>query len=176
MSSVDAPASALPRPDAARQWCVIHCRPRCEKKVAEFCTSKRYDHYLPLVAKTHRYGGRVRSFQHPVFTGYAFALLDAAGRATLRQHQRVAQVLEVVDQATLVHQLDQIKAALDQDRAFELLPHLAAGMRVVVQAGPLKGVEGLVARFKNKTRIVLNIDFIQQALAVEVEADWLLPV
>ncbi len=94
----------------------------------------------------------------------------------LRQNQRVANVLEVHDQNTLITQLEFIKIALEQNEAFELFPHLTAGMKVVVQAGPLKGVEGFIVRLKNKTRIVLNIDFIQQALAVEVEAEWLLPV
>jgi transcription antitermination factor NusG len=132
--------------------------------------------YLPLMKKSRRYGKRVRVYEHPVFAGYLFVLTHTAGRALIRQYQRVANVLDVADQQTLVAQLHQIKTALDQNEAFELFPHLTAGTRVKVQAGPLKGVEGFVVRLKNKTRIVLNIDFIQQALAVEVEAEWLLPM
>jgi len=172
----DVVSTGLPRPDNLRQWFVVHCRPRCEKKVAVYCDSKSLVHYLPVMTKSHRYGKRVRAYTSPVFAGYLFVLADSTGRALVRQHQRVANVLEVGDQATLISQLEQIKLALEQNEAFELFPHLAAGMKVVVQAGPLKGVEGYVVRLKNKTRIVLNIDFIQQALAVEVEAEWLLPV
>ena len=174
--NTEATPADLPQPGEGEFWSVVHCRPRCEKKVAEFCDSKHLPRYLPLMNKSHRYGKRVRSYTTPVFAGYLFALTNTSGRALLRQYQRVANVLEVSDQETLVAQLQQIKTALDQNEAFELFPHLAVGTKVKVQAGPLKGVEGFVVRLKNKTRIVLNIDFIQQALAVEVEAEWLLPV
>lgn len=167
---------SLPQPDDIRQWRVVHCRPRCEKKVAAFCDTKDLFNYLPTVSKTHRYGKRVRAYSSPVFAGYLFILTDSAGRVMLRQNQGVANVLDVHDQETLITQLQYIKTALEQNEAFELFPHLATGMKVVVQAGPLKGVEGFVVRIKNKTRIVLNIDFIQKSLAVEVEAEWLLPV
>jgi len=168
--------AALPRPDGVHQWAVIHSRPRCEKRIAEFCQQRGLPCYLPILAKRRTYGRRVRVFEHPVFPGYLFALADAPGRQLLRQNQRVANLLEVPDQATLIRQLDQVKTALDQHDTFELLPQIVEGTRVTVQAGPLKGVEGVVSRFKNRTRVVLNIDFIQQALAVEVEAEWLIPV
>lgn len=167
---------SFPGPTATHVWTVLHVRPRCEKKIADFCESKHIVVYLPLLTKSHRYGGRVRSFQSPLFSGYVFALLDSAEKSMLQQHQRVANVLDVHDQKTLLHQLEQIKCALDNREAVELFPHLVSGMKVTVQAGPLKGVEGYIERLKSKTRIVLNVDFIQQAIAVEVNAEWLLPV
>ncbi len=168
--------ACLPRPDQGSQWSVIHCRPRCEKKVAEYCRGKAMHAYLPVLTKKHRYGGRVRIHEVPVFSGYVFVLADAAGRNHLRQNQRVVQVLEVIDQQTLILQLDNIKTALDNHLPSQLLPRLATGMKVKVQAGPLKGVEGYIEKIKNSSRIVMNIDFIQQALAVEVDAGWLLPI
>ncbi len=154
----------------------MYCRPRCEKRVAEYCDSKGYIRYLPLVNKTHRYGKRVRAYSSPVFAGYVFVYSDISSLAHLRQHQRVANVLDVRDQMTLVTQLEHIKTALDLDQAFELMPHLSVGMKAIVQAGPLKGIEGFVVQLKNKTRIVLNIDLIQRAMAIEIDAECLLPI
>jgi transcriptional antiterminator RfaH len=167
---------SLPGITATHQWAVLHVRPRCEKKIADYCASRNISFYLPLLHKSHRYGGRTRSFDSPLFSGYVFALVDPMEKSHLRQHQRVANILDVHNQKTLLHQLEQIKCALDNQAAVELFPHLAAGMKVTVQAGPLKGVEGYIERLKNKTKIILNVDFIQKAISVEVNAEWLLPV
>ncbi|MGA1194151.1 MAG: transcription termination/antitermination NusG family protein [Kiritimatiellia bacterium] len=169
-------SSLLPAPDQDHAWCVLHARPRCEKKVVEFCKTRSIYAYLPLMVKKHRYGARLRQYEVPLFTGYVFALAGKQDVLTLRQNQRVANLLSVYDQDTLLRQLQQVKTALDNQESMELFPHLVAGMKVEVRSGPLKGVEGFIHKLKSKTRIVLNIDFIQQAVAVEVEADLLVPV
>lgn len=166
----------LAGPDETHAWIVIHARPRCEKKVVEFCQSRSVSCYLPLVVKKHKYGKRIRSYEVPLFTGYLFARTNSQETAVVRQNQRVANVLAVADQQVLLNQLNYIKRALDNRESIELFPHLEAGMKVQVRQGPLKGVEGYIHQLKSKTRIVLNIDFIRQAVAVEIEADWLIPV
>lgn len=168
--------SVLPKPENGQSWAVIHARPRCEKKVVDFCGLRKTYCYLPLLKKKHRYGGRIRTFEIPLFTGYLFVLADRQEISTLWQNMRVANLLEVADQKTLVHQLEQVKRALDNQESLELFPHLEKGMKVMVRSGPMKGVEGYVNQVKNKTRIVLNIDFIQKAVAVEIDAAWLVPV
>ena len=166
----------LPPPDENHAWVVLHARPRCEKKIVEFCQTRSIQTYLPLMLKKHKYGKRIRTYEIPLFTGYLFALATSQDIALLRQHQRVANLLTVFDQRVLLDQLNSVKRALDNREAIELFPHLEAGMKVQVRQGPLKGVEGYVHQFKSKTRIILNIDFIRQAVAVEVEAEWLVPV
>lgn len=168
--------SLLPAPDQDHAWYVLHARPRCEKKIIEFCRTRSVYSYLPLMIKKHRYGARLRQYEVPLFTGYVFALATKQDVLTLRQNQRVANLLVVYDQETLLRQLQQVKTALDNQETLELFPHLVAGMKVQVRSGPLKGVEGFIHKLKTKTRIVLNIDFIQQAVAVEVDADLLVPV
>jgi transcription antitermination factor NusG len=169
-------ASSLPVPDQDHAWYVLHARPRCEKKIIEFCQTRSIYAYLPLMIKKHRYGARLRQYEVPLFAGYVFALAGKQEVLTLRQYQRVANVLSVFDQDTLLRQLQQVKAALDNQESMELFPHFKEGMKVEVRSGPLKGVEGFVHKLKTKTRIVLNIDFIQQAVAVEVDAELLVPV
>ena len=51
-------------------------------------------------------------------------------------------------------------------------PYLTAGRRVRVRFGPLSGAEGILVRRKDKFRVVLSLDLIMRAVAVEVdEAD-----
>ncbi len=170
------PESALPEPDDQRQWVVVHVRPRCEKKLVEAAVRQGLTSYLPLQRRTHRYGSRVRSFDTPLFPGYAFAWGDVTGRQWLRQNRYTANLLEVSDQACLVTQLRQLQVALQAGHVLEVLPYLEAGRRVRVEAGPLRGTEGVILRIKGQTRIVLNVDMIRESVAVEVDSSMLVPV
>jgi transcriptional antiterminator RfaH len=177
MPSTPAPTSGelLRVPAEGRSWAVLHVRPRCEKKAARVCEQQDVPVYLPLRQKVHRYGGRERKFWSPLFPGYAFCVADAVQRGFLRQNRYVARVLDVHDQAQLVNQLRQIRRALEVGDVLDVMPYLEAGKTVRVTAGPLKGLEGIVARVKGRTRVIINVDMIQQSVAVEVESSFLAP-
>jgi transcription antitermination factor NusG len=54
------------------------------------------------------------------------------------------------------------------------LPHpfLTIGRRVRVKNGPLAGLQGILKKRKNQTRLVVSLELIQRAMAVEMdEAD-----
>ena len=162
-------------PPPGRAWSVIHTRPRCEKKIADFCARGHMPVYLPLHKKIHHYGARERTFWSPLFPGYAFCVATPAEQSVLRQNRYVANLLEVVDQEKLVDQLRQIRQALAAGVVVEVMPYLEAGKRVRVVGGAFKGFEGFVVRVKGRTRVVINVDMIRQSVAVEVDTAYLSP-
>ncbi len=162
-------------PTGDSEWIVLHARPRCEKRILEVCQQQGAVGYLPVRRKTHKYGGRVREFTSPLFSGYAFALVDPRQKAFLRQNRNVANILDVVDQETLVRQLQQIRVALESGNDIEVLPYLEIGRIVRLAHGPLRGLEGRVTRIKGRSRIVVNVDMIRESVAVEIDLSWLDP-
>lgn len=162
-------------PDGDRAWAVLHVRPRCEKKAADYCKRNELPWYLPLRKKVHKYGSRERSFWSPLFPGYVFCVVTPVQKSEVRQNRYVANLLDVVDQKTLVGQLRQIDRALTVGDTVEVMPYLEAGRRVAVTSGPMKGLEGFVLRVKGRTRVIINVDMIQQSVAVEVDSSWLSP-
>ena len=166
----------LPLPDdPAGEWVVVRTRPRCEKQVARFCETAGIHHYLPLLTSTHTYGARVRSFTNPLFPGYVFCRLKGNQFDGVRQQRNVARMLRTPDQHGLVMQLRSIHQALAASEVVEVLPFLEEGKPVIVKAGRLKGVEGVILRLKGKSRVVINVEMIQQAVAIEVDSQDLGP-
>lgn len=163
-----------PAPPEA-DWVVIHTRPRCEKKVAELCAQQKVDRYLPLLKRVHRYGQRVRAFMSPLFPGYLFCVLSRSQQSFFRQNRHVANLLPVLDPERLIVQLRHIRTALDTGDDVEVLPYLEVGKAVRVMQGPLRGVEGVIARVKGKTRIVINVDMIRESVSMEIDASFLDP-
>lgn len=167
--------SAVTLPPPGMAWAVVHARPRCEKKLAEYLQTLQVRHYLPLRRKTHKYGKRERIFFSPLFSGYLFCVIADTQRSAVTQNRHVANLLEVVDQEKFVSQLHQVEAALSGGQIAEVLPYLVSGNKVRVSHGPLRGVEGVVQRVKGQTRVIINVDMIRQAMAVEVDSAMLEP-
>ena len=165
--------NVAPEPE---RWVVLHSRPRSEKKLADVARRAGAMVYLPLQTRTHRYGSRERTFQVPLFSGYVFCRATAEIRRWLRQNQHTANLLDVADQNLLVLQLRHIHVALSANLVLEIMPFLEAGRKVRIVAGPLRGSEGIIQRFHGRTRVLLNIDMIRQAVAVEMDSASLAPL
>ena len=173
--STEASQAVLEMPSGDSQWMVLHARPRCEKKVSSFCDTQGISCYLPLRKKVHHYGGRRRSFLSPLFPGYLFCVTTPNLKHLVRQNLYVANILDVCDQETLLHQLRQIQQALAVGDVVEVMPFIEEGKAVRVTGGSFKGLEGKIIRVKGQTRVVMNVDMIQQSIAIEVDAALLAP-
>jgi transcriptional antiterminator RfaH len=153
------------------EWFVAHTRPRCEKKLADYCHREGLASTLPCYKSVRKYRGKSVSFYKPLFPGYVFLQLAAAQRQKAYQSDYVANLLEVVDQITFAQQLADILVALEQDLEVRLAPEIGQGSKVRITCGPLRGMEGWVENRYGTTTVLLRLDFIGQAAAVRLEAD-----
>lgn len=166
---------ALQPAPPGQQWVVLHARPRCEKKLDVFARGEGAAVFLPLHRRTHRYGNRVRSFYRPLFSGYLFACAAPEVQFRIRQSRHLARLLAVPDEQVLLAQLDQVRRALEAGDLVEVMPYLEVGRRVRVSQGPFRGLEGIVRKIRDRTRLVINIDIIRESVAVEIDSALLDP-
>ena len=151
-------------------WYVAHTRPRCEKKLVEFCQRENYSTTLPIIKSVKKYRGKTVVFEKPLFPGYVFMQLIKPARQKVFQSNYVANLLEVFDQAEFEKQLNDILMALDSDLEVCLAPTIKPGTKVKIRTGPLRGCEGFVESRKGMVEVYLRLDFIGQAAAVRVDA------
>lgn len=151
-------------------WFVAHTRPRCEKKLLQFCQREEIDAQLPCYRSAHKYRGKVAVFQKPLFPGYVFLQMPKEKRNRFSQSDHLASLLEVTDQELFERQLQDILRALETDLEIRLAPTIGEGMRVKVKHGPLRGVEGWVEKRHGMSTVLIRLDFIGQAAAVKLEA------
>jgi transcription antitermination factor NusG len=48
--------------------------------------------------------------------------------------------------------------------------YLIAGRRIRIKSGPLLGVEGTIVRRKGSVRLIVQVDLIQRAVLLELDA------
>jgi transcription antitermination factor NusG len=151
-------------------WFVAHTRPRCEKKLLQFCEREALAATLPCYRTAHKYRGKVVSFDKPLFPGYVFLRITNAARRVIAQSELVANLLTVYDQDQFQRQLGEILSALETNLEIKLAPTIGKGARVKIKYGPLRGVEGWVEDRYGPEVVLLRLDFISQAAAVKVGA------
>jgi transcription antitermination factor NusG len=151
-------------------WFVAHTRPRCEKKLVEYCAREHIASTLPCYRSAHKYRGKTAVFHKPLFPGYVFLRLTPPQRQRAYQSDYVANLLEVFDQPLFENQLQDILRALETDLEIRLAPEIGQGARVKIKSGPLRGMEGSVEQRYGVNVVLLRLDFIGQAAAVQVQA------
>jgi transcriptional antiterminator RfaH len=154
-----------------RWWC-LHTKPRQEKAVARALKVRDVSYYLPQVIKVDRtpQGRRIRS-NIPLFTGYLFLLGDERARYEALSTDRLAQVLDVYDQETLIRDLRQIYQMLASGLTVLPEPTMPVGSRVRIKTGPLMGIVGTVVRRGKRDQFVAVVQFLGRGATVELE-DW----
>jgi len=63
--------------------------------------------------------------------------------------------------------------ALCQGLEMEVLPYLKPGKTVIIRSGPMKGLEAVIAEIKGKNKVILQLELIQQSVALEIDTSWI---
>lgn len=151
-------------------WFVAHTRPRREKRLQQYCERQKIAVTLPCYRAVHKYRGKTAVFEKPLFPGYVFLQLAQEHTQSISQNDHVARLLVVHDQELFSRQLADILQALGSGMEVYLAPQISTGSRVKIKSGPLRGMEGCVEQRYGMTTILLRLDFIGQAAAIQLDA------
>jgi transcription antitermination factor NusG len=155
-----------------KYWKVLFVKPRTEKKVAEYCKLYGIDFYLPMREQTRVVQRRKISVEMPLFPGYVFVRLLPVQKLPMQQTNLLVRILEPSKPREMLRSLVMIRRALRANPALVTAKPLSKGRHVRIIDGPFQGIEGRVARLTSKMKVVLNIDMIGQATAVEIESEF----
>ncbi len=158
------------------QWWVAHTRSRNEKALAHDLKAKNISYFLPMTWKVRRHSHRTIKSLLPLFTGYLFFCGSEPERVDLLKTNRVANLLEVVDQDGFINELVRFEQALRVGTPLTPHKYLRKGQWCRVVAGPLLGLEGIVVQARDNARLVLQIDMLGQAASVEIDMDMIEPI
>ena len=157
----------------AGTWWVAHTKSRNEKALAQDLIARNISYFLPMTWHLRVQKGRKLRVLLPLFSGYLFFCGDENHRLQTLQTNRVAGIIEVADQQKLLRQLQQIEQAILAGAPLEPHAHIKEGQKCRVKAGSLLGLQGIVVKAKNRSRLVLQVDMLGQAASVEIDTDLL---
>lgn len=163
---------------AQTRWYAVYTYANHEKRVAEQFVGRGVEHFLPQYESLRRWKDRKVRLQRPLFPGYLFVHMAAQERLRILQVPGVVRLVGFNGSPTPMQQedIERIRGFLGQGWRAEPHPYLQTGKRARVMRGPLAGMEGIIVRRKNRSRLVLSFDLIQRSLAIELDEMDLAPL
>jgi transcription antitermination factor NusG len=152
-------------------WYAIQTRSRHEKVVRDQLAAKSITHLLPLWQKRSKWKDRVKLVDVPLFGGYLFGYFPLQNRIAVLETVGVVRIVGLNGRPVPIpeEQIATVRTMMEQRLPCSPHPYLAEGMRVRIKRGLLAGAEGLLVAKKQRHRLVISVDIIQQAVAVEVD-------
>jgi transcription antitermination factor NusG len=154
-------------------WFALWTRSRHEQVVREQLTSKQIETFLPTRPTWRRWKDRKKKIDWPLFPGYCFARFNPAEPLPVLRCTGVVSIVSIAGQPAAIPdvELESIRLLTSSELPFDPCPLIHEGMTVEVVHGPLRGVVGvLVRKDAHRSRLVLSVNLIGQAVSVDVDA------
>jgi transcription antitermination factor NusG len=152
-------------------WHAIHTRHQHEKIVATILRNKGFEVFLPLYQAAHRWKDRTKQLSLPLFPTYLFLWggLDRQVEVlkTFGVHRFVG--FGGGPYAIPQEEIEGVQRAVSTTLRVEPHPFLRCGNRVRIRNGSLTGIEGILVRKKKMFRLVLAVEILNRAIALEVD-------
>ncbi len=153
-------------------WFALRVRTRHEANVASYLEGNGYELFLPLYMCRKRWSDRIKNVETPLFPGYLFCKFDPQDRLPILKAPGVIQIAGYnrVPVPVESSEIQAIQAVMASGLPNQPWPFLKVGDRIRIEAGPLRGHEGVLVEFKGSHRLILSITLLHRAVAVEIDS------
>ena len=155
-----------------RPWYALYTRHQHEKMVNQILSNKGFDTFLPLYATTHNWKDRTKALSLPLFPCYVFLKGGIERRLQILTTPGLYGLVSSAGQPAAIPdiEIEAIRRVVESGTRVEAHPFLKCGNWVRVKCGPLTGIEGILVRKKNISRLVLSVEILGTAASIEVAA------
>ena len=159
-------------------WYAIRVRSKFERAVSTALSGKGYSEYLPLYQSRRRWSDRGKDLDLPLFPGYLFCRFDVQARLPILTTPGVISIVGTgrIPVAISDLDIDAIQTVIRSGLHLQPWPQLVVGSRVLIEEGPLKGLEGVAVDVKKKYRLFVSVPLLQRSVSVEIDRDWVRPL
>jgi len=157
-------------------WYVIYVRSRHEKNVHSALLDKGIDASLPMRTVVRKWSDRKKKVKLPLFRGYVFVNIDLKiDNLNVLQTPGVVKFIGIRKEPSRIpdEQIHWMHMMVAESATVQTEKEIPVGQRVHVMAGPFKGTEGVVKRVGGKSRLVVLIESIMQAVSVEIKPEYI---
>jgi transcription antitermination factor NusG len=160
------------------RWYALRVKSRAEKVVAMMARNRGFEEFLPVYQSRHQWSDRKKTVELPLFPGYVFCRLAPERRLPLLTIPGVLHLVGIGKAPAPIEEaeINAIRMAVDSGLCAEPWPFLEIGQRVVLDGGPLAGLEGILIEARKQQRLVVSVTLLKRSVAVGIERHWVRPL
>lgn len=164
-------------PGGAR-WFALTVRHQHEKQTAKALDWKGLETLVPCYPASHRWSDRVKEVETPLFPGYVFCRFEPREKIRVLNTPGVARIVGFGGAPAPLpdEEMSGIQAALRSRLRLWPWQHLHVGDPVRIERGPLRGIQGTLLREPDGFRLVIAVELLRRAIAVELDPLMIAPV
>jgi transcriptional antiterminator NusG len=159
-------------------WFALRVRSNHEQVAALHLRSRGYEEFSPSYKVERQWSDRKKTTEQALFPGYVFCRLNPNDRLPVLTVPGVIGMVGFGDGPTSIpeEEVGRVRSLLNSGLVVMPWPFLKVGETVLIERGPLAGVEGILQEVKGKCRIVVSINLLQRSVSSEIDRAWVRPL
>lgn len=159
-------------------WFAVRVRSNQERVVAAYLRSRGYEEFSPSYKIERHWSDRKKEIDRLIFPGYVFCRLDPAVRLPVLQAPGVVDLVSFGKSPAPIpdREIEAIRRMVQSGLLVMPWPYLELGNSVLIERGPLAGIEGILEEVKGKCRLIISVNLLQRSVSAEVERSWVRPL
>ena len=162
----------------ANDWFALQVRHRWESRTQSLLSGKGFETILPSYEAKRAWSDRERIVKVPLFPGYLFCRFDVHNRLPVLITPGVISVVGSGKTPIAVEEaeIDAIQRVVLSGVKAQPWPYLEIGERVRINGDVLDGMEGILASFKGRQRVIISVTLLRRSVALEVDRAQIHPI
>jgi len=164
--------------DAAYGWFALRLRSNYERVTAAHLRQRGYEEYAPCYKVEKRWSDRTKSVERFLFPGYVFCRFDPNDRLHILTAPGVVDVVGFGKSPQQIPdaEIERVRRIAESGLPVTPYPYVEVGQAVLIERGPLSGVEGILVEVKGKARLVVSVNLLQRSVSAEVDRQSIRPI
>jgi transcription antitermination factor NusG len=159
-------------------WFAVRVRSNHERIAAAHLRERGYEEFSPAWKTKRNWSDRTKEVDQFLFPGYVFCRLNPSDRLPVLTAPGVVDLVGFgkIPAPIPDHEIENVRQMVQSGLFVMPWPFLELGRRVLIERGPLAGMEGILDEVKGKCRLVVSVQLLQRSVSAEVDRDWIRPL
>lgn len=155
------------------KWYPVYTQPRAEKTTYTALINKGIEAYLPLQRRLKQWSDRKKWVEEPLIKSYIFVHIAEHAQAEVLMTRGVSRFIYFSGKITPMpnRQIEDLKLLMGSSLNLEITEeNLQPGEKVMIKAGPLKGINGEVIAYRSQKQLLLRLENLGCSIIVNMPA------
>lgn len=171
------PAQLEPDYNPAEPWFAIRVRSNQERIARVHLRERGFVEFAPSYKSERRWSDRKKEIDQYLFPGYVFCRFNPNRRLPVLTAPGVLDVVGFGKTPAPIpeDEIERVRRMVESGVPVTPFPFVQVGQTVLIERGPLAGLEGILAEVKGKCRLVVSINLLKRSVSAEVDRSAVRP-
>lgn len=159
-------------------WFALRVRSNYERVAAIHLRDRGFEGFSPIYTAESQWSDRKKQVDRSLFPGYVFCRLNPEDRLPVLTIPGAVGLVGFGKGPSAIpeSEIESVRKMVGSGLLVAPWPFLAVGQTVLIERGPLTGVEGILQQIKKAFRLIVSVQLLQRSVSVEIDRSWIRPL